>query len=108
MCIYIRKWEKERKGKRKRNSWLSGPGGILAQPGARAAARAACPARPTNGARRRDGAVGAGPHASEGKGERHQGGGKRRSAHGGGGTGRWWLDGSSSSMIRFWVVRVVA
>jgi hypothetical protein len=107
--VYIyKKMGKREKRKKKKEFLVKRAGGILAQPGARAAARAACPARPTNGARRGDGAVGAGPHASEGKGERHQGGGKRRSAHGGGGTGRRWLDGSSSSMIRFWVVGVVA
>jgi hypothetical protein len=95
---------KERKGKKE--FLVKRAGGISAQPSARAAALTAGPARPANGARRGDGAVGAGPHASEGEGDDVRG--ERRFARGGGGTGRRRLDGGSSPVIQFWVVGVVA
>jgi hypothetical protein len=69
----------------------------LAQPSADA--RAAGPAWTTNGARCGDGAVGAGPRASEGGGNDIKG--ERRSAHGEGGTDRRWFDGDSPPVIRF-------
>jgi hypothetical protein len=64
--IYIRKWEKERKGKRKRISRLNGPGGFRPS---RARGRARAPPAPLGPPTGHD----AGPHASEGEGERHQG-----------------------------------
>jgi hypothetical protein len=50
--------------------------------------RAAGPARPTNGARRGDGAMGVGPHASEGEG--NDVGGETAVRRRWGGTGRQW------------------
>jgi hypothetical protein len=108
VCIYIYiyiKWEKERKGTRKGFLGLNGPGGISAQPRARAPTRTASPARPTNGARREDDVVGAGPHARTlawGRGTAS--GGKWRSARG----GEEPTIGGSSPVIQFWVVGVVA
>jgi hypothetical protein len=85
MCIYIRKWEKERKRKKKRISRLNGPGGDF---------------DPAERARRRgDGAVGVGPHASEGEGNDARG---RTMVHPQGGrTGRRCSDSGSPPMIRF-------
>jgi hypothetical protein len=54
------------KRKGKGTSLLNGPGGILAQPRrVRATARQAAQPAHGRGERRGDGAVGAGPHASE-------------------------------------------
>jgi hypothetical protein len=98
--IYIRKWEKERKGKEKDFS-VKRAGGIRPSR-ARAATQASGPARPANGARRGNDTVGVGPHAIEGEGNIVRG--KRRSAHGGEGPTAIELDGGSSPVIRFWVV----
>jgi hypothetical protein len=71
MCtyIYIRKWEKKRKGKEKDFSVKRAEGDFrLSQ------ARTAGPARPTNRLQRGDDVVGADPHTSEGGGEWRQGG----------------------------------
>jgi hypothetical protein len=68
MCIYIKNGKREKR-KKKKEFLVKRAGGISAQPSARAAALAAGPARPANGARRGDSAVGAGPHASEGEGD---------------------------------------
>jgi hypothetical protein len=57
------------KGKRKRDSWLAGPGGVLAQ---QACSRARPRGQPTQlslpAGAAWDGVVGAGPRASEGEG----------------------------------------
>jgi hypothetical protein len=80
--IYVRKRGKWRKGKRKRFLGLSGSGGISAQPKARVPARRSAQLGPLRGTARGGDAVGAGPHASEGRGTT-SGGGGRRSTRGG-------------------------
>jgi hypothetical protein len=72
---------KEIKMKKKRISRLNKPGGF---PPIRARVRDHAANRPISACQRAwlgDGAVGAGPHASKGRGKRRQGG-ERRSVHG--------------------------
>jgi hypothetical protein len=90
--IYVKrgKWERKEKEKDfsvKRSGWDFSPA-------KRAPAQAADPARLANRARREDGAVGAGPRASEGERETTSGG---TAVHPrGGGTGRRWFNGVSA------------
>jgi hypothetical protein len=94
--IYIRKWQKERKGKKKRVSRFKRAGGEF---GLAERARAVGPAMLATG-------HGAGmtpwarAHTPAGGGEQHQGG-ERRSARGGKEPATGDLDGSSSPVIWF-------
>jgi hypothetical protein len=66
------------KGKRKRNSRLTGPGGIPAWSGAGARRRSQMgPVSPRGAEDGAADAVGVGPRAREGEGRRRQGGGER-------------------------------
>jgi hypothetical protein len=86
------------KGKRKRNSRLTGPGGIPAWSGAGARRRSQMgPVSPRGAEDGAADAVGVGPRAREGEGRRRQGGGERSA------TGE-----NRSPVVRFWVDGVVA
>jgi hypothetical protein len=101
------KGKRNGKRKKKRNSRLTGPGGISAWSGAGVRRRGQMGPYDPRGAG--DGAVdgvGAGPRAREGEGRRRQGG--RRAVCGGGEPVAGEPDGGSSPVVRFLVDGVVA
>jgi hypothetical protein len=95
------------KGKRKRNSRLTGPRGISAWSGAGAWHRGQMgPYDPRGAGDGAADAVGAGPRAREGGGDGIRG--RRRAVRSGGEPVVGEPDGGSSPVVRFWVDGVVA